>query len=158
MKVQKRLLIGLCVAGILAMAARPAWDILVSIFEDSLSDHGAAVFSFFGERPDEVRIVAFRLGENVRLSEEASGRSYTIPSASDRGTMSGATMSAREGRQQAEIRYRVGQSAEAKVFQFDVEFIAQSQCDVAARFGEEGPRASACTNHRPASYGGTWRH
>jgi hypothetical protein len=155
---QKRLLIGLCVAALLAIAARPAWDTLVFIFDDPLSDHGAAVFSFTGERPDEVRIVAFRLGGNVRLSEEVSGRSYTIPGPSDRGTMSGATMSAREGRQQAEIHYRVGQSAEAKVFQFDVELIAQSQCDVAVRFGEEGPRASACTNHRPASYGGTWRH
>jgi len=158
LKVQKRLLIGLCVAGLLAIAARPAWDILVFIFEDPLSDHGAAVFSFIGERPDEVRIVAFRLGENARLSEEASDRSYTIPSPSNRGTMSGATMSAREGRQQAEIRYRVGHGAETKVFQFDVDLIAQSQCDVVVRFGDEGPRASACTNHRPASYGGTWRH
>ena len=158
MKVQKRLLICFCVAAILAVAARPAWDTLVFIFEDPLSDHGAAVFSFIGEQPDEVRIVALRLGENVRLSEEVSGRSYTIPGPSDRGTMSGATMSAREGRQHAEIRYRVGHSAETNVFQFDVELIAQNQCDVVVRFGAEGPRASACTNHRPASYGGTWRH
>jgi hypothetical protein len=99
LKVQKRLLIGLCVAGLLAIAARPAWDILIFIFEDPLSDHGAAVFSFVAERPDEVRIVAFRLGENARLSEEASDRSYTIPSPSSRGTMSGATVSAGSVRQ-----------------------------------------------------------
>ena len=67
-------------------------------------------------------------------------------------------MSAPEGRQQGEIRYRVGLNEEAKTFLFDVEIVAQSQCDVVLRFGEQGSRASACTDHRPASYGGTWRH
>jgi hypothetical protein len=72
--------------------------------------------------------------------------------------MSAATLSAREGRHKAEIRYRVGDSTEVKVFEFDVEFAAQTQCDVVVRFGQEGPRASACNGHRPAAYGGTWRH
>jgi hypothetical protein len=63
-----------------------------------------------------------------------------------------------EGRHQAEVRYRVGDSIEVEVFQFDVDVLAQNQCSVVVRFAEEEPRASACTNHRPGTYGGTWPH
>jgi hypothetical protein len=65
LKIRKRWLVGLCLGAMLGVAARPVWDILVSVFEDPLWDHGTAAFSFIGERPDEIRIVALRLGDKV---------------------------------------------------------------------------------------------
>ncbi|WP_431305123.1 hypothetical protein [Sediminicoccus sp. BL-A-41-H5] len=149
---------GVFVAAILALAARPAWEILAILLHDPLSDHGAAVFSFVNERPDDVRVVGLRLGGDVRLDEGTSGRGFTMPGPAGRGTMSPAMLSERQGRQTAEIQYRLGDSEQVSVFRFDVELIAQSQCDVITRFDADGPRVNGCHNHRPASYGGTWRH
>jgi hypothetical protein len=151
-------LIGLGAVAILAPLARPAWDILTFIFVDPYSDHGAVGFSFLNDRPEEVRIVALRLAENFRFTEDTSGGGYTVDRPSRQGTMSSAMMSALAGRQPAEIRYRIGDAEEVEVFRFDVDLVEQSRCSVRVRFGEGGPSASACTNHHPGTYGGTWRH
>lgn len=158
LKLHKRWLIGLCVAAILAAVVRPAWETLVFVFEDPLSNQGAAVVSVITDRPERVWIVAVSLGATVRLAQSTSGRGYSASGPSQRGTMSPIMVSAYAGRQRAEIRYRVGDSEDVELFHFEIELVAQSQCDVIVQFAENGPHASACGNHRPASYGGTWRH
>jgi hypothetical protein len=158
LKFWRRWLIGLGAVAILAPLARPAWDILTFIFVDPYSDHGAVSFSFRNDRPEEVRIVALRLAESVRFTEDTSGGGYTVDRPSRQGTMSSAMMSALAGRQPAEIRYRIGDEGEVRVFRFEVDLLEQHLCDVLVRFGEDGPSASACANHHPGTYGGTWPH
>jgi hypothetical protein len=151
-------LISLGVLAILAPLARPAWDILTFIFVDPYSDHGAVSFSFRNDRPEEVRIVALRLAEKVDLSENTSGRGYTVDRPSQRGTMSATQMSTLAGRQPAEIRYRIGDEEEVRVFRFEVDLLEQHLCVMEVRFGEGGPSASACIRYHPGTYGGTWPH
>ncbi len=66
-------------------------------------------------------------------------------------------MAASEGRQEAVIHYRIGREEETRIFRFAVDLVAQNSCDVVVTFRQQGPHASACTNHMPA-YGGVWLH
>ncbi len=114
-------------AGVLAILARPTWEILVAVFEDPLADHGAAYISLVSDRPEDVWIMAYDLGRYQRsLTGETDGRGY-----------------------------RIGREEETRIFRFAVDIVAHNSCDVVVTFRQQGPRASACTNHMPA-YGGVW--
>jgi hypothetical protein len=150
--------VGLAALAALCAVARPLWQGLVFVLEDPFPGHGAVVVSFISERPDEVRVLPISDGKPLEPRERSSGRSYTVTGPRGRGTKSAEIVSAPAGRHEVVLRYWVGAAAEPETFVFDIQLIAQSQCDVLVVFGEQGPRASACTNPRPASYGGTWRH
>jgi hypothetical protein len=172
LKFWRRWLIGLGAVAILAPLAHPAWEFLAFIIEDrrldrELSNHGAVGFSFLNDRPEEVRIVALRLAESSRFTEDKSGGGYTVarpsrrdppPGAAPRIVISAATMSTLAGRQPAEIRYRIGDEEEVRVFRFEVDLVAQHRCRLMVRFGESGPSASVCTYYHSGSHGGTQLH
>ena len=149
---------GLGIAAFFAAIARPSWDILVAIFEDPLEDHGAAYIALISDRPEDVWVVAYNVGRRRSLIEETQGWGYRIGTPLERGTIGGQVMSAPEGRRQAEISYRIGGEDEVRNFRFDVDIVAGHQCRVVVAFRAEGPRASACTNPMPGTYGGTWLH
>ena len=126
MKRWRRWLVGLGVAAALAVYARPAWEILVFVFDDPLSDHGTAAFLFTNERSEEVFIVALRLGEKVYLGEATSGTGSSVPSPRLRGQIPVTIMTTLAGLRQAEIRYKTGNAEDPDVLRFDVEILAQS--------------------------------
>lgn len=158
-KRRTRWVMGLGIAAFIAAIARPSWDILVSIFEDPLADHGTAYIALVNDRPEDVWIMAYELGRYRRsLAGYTDGRGYRIGEPSQAGTMRGELMSAPEGRRHAEINYRIGTEDEVRSFRFEVDIVAGYSCRMVVAFRAEGPRASACTNPMPGTYGGTWLH
>jgi hypothetical protein len=141
---------------LLSVVARPLWDVLVFVVEEPFPDHGAAVVFFINESPQEVRLLSFQLGGRERLGEAPPSDGYAVAGPSGRGSQTIFLVSVLAGPNQAAIRYRVGAAEEE--FEFDVELVELSQCDVRVWFGADGPCASPCVDPRPAAYGGTWRH
>jgi len=158
LKSWKRWLLGLGLAVGVLGAARPLWEMLLFAIEDPLSHQGATLVSFMNERGDDVSILAFKLGDTEGMSEDKSEKGHRISPFSPSHKNLLLLLSAPSGRQPAEFRYRVGDSPEIRTYRFELDLIPQSQCDTVIQFDQNGPRASACQNHRPASYGGTWRH
>ena len=159
MKHQKRWLAGLGIAAFLVILARPTWEILIALFDDPLANHGAAYISLVNDRPEDVWIMAYDLGGFRRnLTGYTDGRGYRIGAPSQPATMQGELMSALEGRRHAEISYRIGGEDEVRSFRFEVDIVAGYSCTMVVAFHAEGPRASACTNPLPGTYGGIWLH
>jgi hypothetical protein len=161
--VRWRLLTDFVALAALAVVARLALEAiiavaLVAVIEDPYPDHGGAIVSFVSERPEEVRVFSFEVEASNTPGLRDTGHGYTVTGPSGRGTKSPQVVSAPEGRRSAVVRYRIGDAGETEIFAFDIQLVALSQCDVRVVFAEDGPRASPCVNHRPASYGGTWRH
>ena len=159
----RRSLVGPGVAAALAAYARPAWDILVFVFEKPLSDHGTVSFAFASDHPEEVRIVALRLEQKLHESGEMPERSNAVPGPAGPapyapGSLTRARFTVMAGRQRAELLYRNGDDDVIGGYAFDVDVIAQHECTVRVNFGADGVRASSCGNPRPGSYGGTWPH
>ncbi len=151
--------VGLCIAACVAIAGRTAWEEVVALFDDPLADHGAAYIALVNDRPEDVWIMAYDLGRYRRsLTGNTDGRGYRIGAPSQPGTIRGELMSAPEGRRNAEISYRIGIEDEVRSYRFNVDIVAGHQCRVVIAFRAEGPRASACTNPLPGTYGGTWLH
>ena len=149
---------GVCIALVPAVMWLAAWRLVAMLVTDPGLDDGAVVVSMLAERPDAIRIVAIGFEGTTHSIQDASGKGFLVSSPTRRGAMSPVMLSTQAGWQVAEIRYRVADDDDVKHFRFDVELVAQSQCDVLVRFRDDGPHASACANHRPGAYGGTLRH
>ena len=158
MKRSRLLLFAVCIALMPAVMWLAPWRFLPTLFTDPVLDSGAAVVSMLAERPDAIRIVAIGFEGAAHPIQDVSGKGFLVASLTRRGAMSPVMLSTQAGWQVAEIRYRIADDEDVKHFRFDVELVAQSQCDVIVRFREDGPHASACANHRPGTYGGTLRH
>lgn len=142
-----------------ALLASSCVYVLDRWLEDPWAHQGAAIFRFFNEREDdEIWIVGLKLGDEIHLTEETAGAGFRVSTRSQRGNIDVASISAPAGRRMAEVLYRATSSEELGVFRFDVDLIAQSQCDVRVVFTANAVRVGECENHREATYGGIWPH
>lgn len=128
------------------------------LLRDPFPNHGGALVFFINDTGKEVRLVSVEVGGTTLLSPAEAAAMHPVAPPSGRGSQTLVTISAPAGRQVAVVEYSAGAAVAGQRFTFAFELTALEQCDIRVRFAPQGPSASACTDHRPASYGGTVRH
>lgn len=128
------------------------------LLRDPYPENGGALVFFISEDPEDVRIVSLHIGALQVLGPAESASWLPVSPASGRGSRTLTRLSAPAGRHTATVEYRVGAAPSPLQFHFTFDLVALQRCDIRVWFAPAGPRASACTNHRPASYGGTVLH
>lgn len=128
------------------------------LLRDPFPDHGSALVFFINDTGEEIRLVSVEVGGTTLLSPTEAAAMRPVAPPSGRGSQTLVTISAPAGRQVGVVEYSAGAVVAGQRFTFAFDLTALEQCDIRVRFAPQGPSASACTDHRPASYGGTIRH
>jgi hypothetical protein len=128
------------------------------LLRDPYPEKGGALVFFINEGAGDVRIVSLHIGALEVLGPAEAASWLPVSPASGRASRTMTSLSAPAGNHVGTVEYRVGTTAAPQRFSFNFDLVALNQCDIRIWFAPAGPRASPCTDPRPASYGGTVRH
>ena len=132
--------------------------LLTPLLDDPFPENGGALVFFINEDAADIRIISLHIGALEVLGPVETAAWLPVSRASGRASQTMTSLSARAGQHVGKVGYRMGARDAPRQFSFTFELVALKQCDIRIWFAPAGPRASPCTDHRPASYGGTVRH